>query len=311
MPPSSSSASYDPNTYWVAPKRNFRSSARLHLQHGLFQKTLNNPQILHPSIIADVSSSSTTMSGLRVADIGCGNAVWLCDLHDSLTSKGSTTHRLDGYDINTLMFPPRHTLPAQIQLSQLDVFFLPVELEGVYNVVHLRAFCSIVTRNDPSAIISVVMRMLKPGGWVQWEETRADKQTCAAPSPPSDDSSSDAVTAQSTETLIKIISAGGEAIGNTFGFLGNLGEHLEKGGFVDVQSKQHAKRQADMKGWTENYLMVWEEIPDLLPRRSQAPNSPVTKESFADLFVKCVAETEAGVVLHQEGVVCVVGRKPL
>lgn len=78
-----------------------------------------------------------------------------------------------------------------------------------------------------------------------------------------------------------------------------------------MQSKQHAKRQVDMKGWTENYLMVWEEIPDLLPSRLQAPNSPVTKESFADLFVKCAAETEAGVVLHQEGVVCVVGRKPL
>lgn len=232
MTSSSSSASYDPNTYWIAPKRNFRSSARLHLQHGLFQKTLNNPQILHPSIITDVSSSSTTLSGLRVADIGCANAVWLCDLHDSLSSKGSTTHRLDGYDINTLMFPPRHTLPAQIQLRELSVFSLPADLEGVYDVVHLRAFCSIVTRNDPSAIIAVVTRMLKPGGWVQWEETRVDKQTYAAFSLPSDGNSSDAVTAQSTETLIKTIFAGGAATGNTFGFLGNLGEHLEEGGFV-------------------------------------------------------------------------------
>ncbi|KAH7025112.1 uncharacterized protein B0I36DRAFT_250086 [Microdochium trichocladiopsis] len=295
---SSTEPTYDPETYWVAPKRNFRSSARLHFQHALFQKTLNNV-LLHPSIDAAASGSSS----LRVADLGCGNGVWLSDLHDSLTAQGVTSHRLDGFDVNPVNFPPAHTLPSNIHLSTLNVFNLPAELEGVYDVVHLRAFVSIVTKNDPSAIIGVVLRMLKPGGHVQWEETRVDLQTCSSAGPE--------VSKTANETLIKVINAGGAALGNTYDFLAQLGSHLEKGGFESVESKQTPKRPADLKAWTENYLMVWEEIPDLLPSKALAPNSPVTKESFTELFVKCVEETEKGVVVHQEGVLSVVARKPL
>ncbi|KXJ86604.1 hypothetical protein Micbo1qcDRAFT_219220 [Microdochium bolleyi] len=303
--PPATESGYEPTTFWTAPKRNFRSSARLHMQHALFQKTIAN-QLLHPAIDASLSF----LTPFRLADLGCGNGVWLSDLHDSLIARGITTHQLDGFDVNPVNFPPAHTLPAaaadgNIRLRTLNVLEDHPELEGVYDVVHLRAWCSIVTKNDPSHTIAVAMRMLKPGGYIQWEETRVDKQTCSA--------GPDAAPASAvaTETIIKIISAGGAALGNTYTFLGSLGEHLSKGGFTEVTSKEYAKRGVDLKAWTEDYLMVWEELPDLMPSRAQAPNSPVTKESFTELFGKCVVETERGVVVHQQGVVVVTGRKPL
>lgn len=87
---------YDASTYWVAPARNFRTSARLHLQHLLFQNTLG--YLLNPHVQSSFASSKE----LKVADLGCGNGVWLNDLDRELSSKGISA-KLDGYDVNPVI----------------------------------------------------------------------------------------------------------------------------------------------------------------------------------------------------------------
>lgn len=74
---------YDPATYWTTSAKNFRSSARLHLQHLLFQRTLG--YVLESHIQDYISRTNVQV---RVADIGCGNGAWLCDLHDELVKAG-------------------------------------------------------------------------------------------------------------------------------------------------------------------------------------------------------------------------------
>ncbi|KAI1639279.1 hypothetical protein F4809DRAFT_596459 [Biscogniauxia mediterranea] len=49
-PANSQDYTYSSSAYWIAPARNFRTSARLHLQHALCQNTLGcllEPRVQH------------------------------------------------------------------------------------------------------------------------------------------------------------------------------------------------------------------------------------------------------------------------
>ncbi|KAJ0375158.1 hypothetical protein COL922a_014199 [Colletotrichum nupharicola] len=48
---------------------------------------------------------------------------------------------------------------------------VPEELVGKYDVVHLRLWCCVVTGGNPSKLIQGAMRLLKPGGYLQWDES--------------------------------------------------------------------------------------------------------------------------------------------
>ena len=93
--------------------------------------------------------------------------LWLCDLE--MESPG--LHQLHGFDISSDCFiSPKH-LPKSVQLKLLDATKpLPAELRGQFDVVHIRLLQSIILDNDPSNIICHCKELLRPGGYVQWEE---------------------------------------------------------------------------------------------------------------------------------------------
>lgn len=240
---------------------------------------------------------------LKVADLGCGNGVWLSDLHDELSGKGVSA-QLDGFDVNPVNFPAPPFLPSSVTLKKLDVLArpLPEEMIGAYDVVHVRAFTSIIINSNLEPLLSTALALLKPGGWLQWEESRADTYFVESPS------SSASTTA--CNTIVKILEAGGKARGSTFEFLGELDRHVtENGGFEDVHMQMADSRKQDWKAWTEDYLMVWEELSVFFPSKAAQPQAPMTKESWVELFARAVAETEQGVAVHTGKVVSVVGRK--
>ena len=57
---------WNPNQHWTST--DFHTSARLHLQHWLFQGSLGF--LLHPTILKDLE---TKTDEIRIADVGCGN----------------------------------------------------------------------------------------------------------------------------------------------------------------------------------------------------------------------------------------------
>ncbi|OTB07440.1 hypothetical protein M426DRAFT_318119 [Hypoxylon sp. CI-4A] len=289
---------YDPSTYWLAPARNFRTSARLHLQHRLCQNTLG--YLLEPRVYSSVEQSATTKQ-LKIADLACGNGAWVLDLNRELSGKGISA-QFDGYDINPVNFPSSAFIPQSITFKKLDILAkpLPDELVGAYDIVHIRAFVSIIVNEDTKPLLSTALAMLKPGGWIQWEEMRAEF-FIAAPSPttPKD----------ACETISQIIKTGGESRGMRFGFVTELDRHLKEHGFEDVHMEDSKKRKEDYKGWTEDFLMVWEELGQFFPSKVDQPQAPLTKESWAHLFSRAVAETEQGVSLHQDGIITAIGRK--
>ncbi|KAJ8112890.1 hypothetical protein ONZ43_g5285 [Nemania bipapillata] len=287
---------YDQSKYWAAPARNFRSSARLRLQHLLVQNTLG--YLLEPTIEKSVANAKP----LKVADLACGNGIWLTELHSYLASNNIPA-QLDGFDVNPIYFSHEAYLPPTVSLKQLDILAkpLPTELIGVYDVVHIRALGSIISDADLSPVLSVAFELLKPGGYIQWDESRGDRFVVESPEPQ--------ISKVHCDTLVHVLKAGLQAKGIVSDWVENLDTHLDKFGFQNVRQHVQQKRKQDFKGWTEDYLMVWEELAVLFPPRSKMPNAPMSREEWVDLFSKAVGETEQGVVVHQGMVVTAIGQK--
>ncbi|KAL3430398.1 hypothetical protein BDV09DRAFT_178619 [Aspergillus tetrazonus] len=296
---SSNAEAQDASKYWVAPARNFRTSARLHLQHFLFQNTIGF--LLEPAVDKAVTASSQP---LKIADLACGNGVWLTELHSHL-AKNNISVQLDGFDINPVNFPNPAFLPASVTFRQLDILAnpLPTELLGVYDIVHIRAFGSIILDSKLAPILTAAFELLKPGGFIQWEETRGDRWIVESPSAQ--------VSTTACDSIVQILLGGMQQRRIQNDWIDALDTHLNQFGFQNARLLVQEKRKQDYKGWTEDYLMVWEELADYFPSKAQAPDVPFSREAWISLFANAVKETEEGVVVHQGRVITAAGQKPL
>ncbi|KAI1114789.1 S-adenosyl-L-methionine-dependent methyltransferase [Nemania sp. NC0429] len=114
--------------------------------------------LLHPNIPA-------TSPTLKIADIGTGTGVWLLDIAKSLPS----TSQLTGFDLTPSTFPPPETWPPNVSFKTQDMFLpFPASEIGTYDVVAVRFVSSAATRAEWSRAIENLVKLLKPGGWLQW-----------------------------------------------------------------------------------------------------------------------------------------------
>ncbi|KAI1130956.1 S-adenosyl-L-methionine-dependent methyltransferase [Nemania abortiva] len=291
--------SYDPTVYWLAPAQNFRSSGRLHLQHMLCQNTLGF--LLHDHVKRAIPTEPSGV--LKVADLACGNGAWLIDLSRKLYKDGVRAE-LDGFDVNEILFPAPAFRPPWVSLKKLDILAkpLPEELIGAYDIVHVRAFVSVIKHAETTPLLSTVLAMLKPGGWVQWEEMSPN--FLIEPSTPTLETSA-------CRILEERLRADGERVGLKFDFLPKLDSHLGENGFEYVSIDKSYKRKEDYKAWTDDFLMVWEELTFRFPPKATMPDATITREFWTEHLVKAIAETEKGVALHAGVIYTAVGHKPV
>lgn len=72
-----------------------------------------------------------------------------------------STTTFHGFDINLVQCPVADNLPANVKVSQWDMFTPPpVELVGTFDVVHLRLVTLVIKDNDPSTLIENVSKLL-------------------------------------------------------------------------------------------------------------------------------------------------------
>ncbi|KAG9245178.1 hypothetical protein BJ878DRAFT_32503 [Calycina marina] len=143
--------------FYLLQRGDFESK-RLNLQHFIWRSSLNF--LLHPSI-------PLTSPSLRIADLATGSGFWLTDLARTLPP----TAYLHGYDISTSQFPAQCLLPANITLQQQDLLSpFPTSVLGSYDVLHLRALSFAFGKNDWERCLQNAIKLLKPNGYIQWDE---------------------------------------------------------------------------------------------------------------------------------------------
>ncbi|KAF2649437.1 hypothetical protein K491DRAFT_721664 [Lophiostoma macrostomum CBS 122681] len=131
---------------------------RTTLQHYLYKDGLN--YLLHPHIVTENTHS-------KVAEIGVGTCIWLIELARELPP----TVQLDGIDIDFAQCPPKEWLPSNIAWITHDVFAEPPhELIEKYDVIHVQLFITILRDGNPVPMLQNLLKMLKPGGYLQWGE---------------------------------------------------------------------------------------------------------------------------------------------
>ncbi|KAI0424359.1 S-adenosyl-L-methionine-dependent methyltransferase [Xylaria sp. FL1042] len=129
---------------------------RLDEQHFFTTKTLGF--LIHPNI-------PITSPTVKIADIGTGTGIWLFDLAKSLPP----TCQLTGFDITTSAFPPPQTWPPNVSFKTQDMLLpFPVSEMGTYDIVAVRFVSSATTRVEWARTIENLIKLLKPGGWLQW-----------------------------------------------------------------------------------------------------------------------------------------------
>ncbi|PWY69984.1 hypothetical protein BO83DRAFT_447866 [Aspergillus eucalypticola CBS 122712] len=300
MTVSSHIENYNQHAYWTSSDRNFLFSARLHLQHFLYQNTIG--YLLDPAVEKAVTSAQQP---LKVADLGCGNGIWLTELNSEL-SKKNITAQLDGFDINPIHFPAPAYLPPAVTLQKLDILAnpFPAHLLGTYDLVHIRSFGSTISGSDLlTPTLSVASSLLKPGGYLQWEENRGDIFLVEAPN-------SKTPTA-ACESVMKVLKDGLKAKGISYAWIDELDTPMTGFGFQNVRLQKYDKRKLDYKAWTDAYLIILEDLTPLFPRKADAPDAPLSREAWFDMLSAAVKETEKGVVFHQSHIITAVGQKPL
>ncbi|PYH71899.1 class I SAM-dependent methyltransferase [Aspergillus vadensis CBS 113365] len=154
--------------------RSYTAASRLNFQFYLWKESLQFN--LHPSI--DLGPAGETV---RIADLATGTAIWLCDLMRD-PAMTPYTLQLDGLDVDLKNAPVLEWVAPSISLRQWNIFDeVPDDLRGKYDVVHLRLLVLVVQESNPLPIIDKVFQLLKPGGYIQWDDLNYPDTIVAKP----------------------------------------------------------------------------------------------------------------------------------
>ncbi|KAL1840184.1 hypothetical protein VTJ49DRAFT_714 [Mycothermus thermophilus] len=148
-------ASLQPRTPRIVGNNNSTTTS-LDEQHAITTQILGF--LLHPFIPPPSPTA-------KIADVGTGTAAWLLDLARSLPP----TCQFTGFDVTPSGFPHESARPKNVTFKLHDMFVpFPEEEHGNYDVVAVRFVSSATRRGDFARAVGNLVKLLKPGGWLQW-----------------------------------------------------------------------------------------------------------------------------------------------
>lgn len=163
------------NDEYYRLERDAQESVRLTLQHFLWKSTYG--WSLHPHAFQEPNLECPDQWP-RIADIACGTGVWTIDVSHTLASYAP---EVVGFDIKDDFFPPKHDWPAGVSFELWNMFEPPPErYEGYFDVVHIRLVSATISNGDPRPVSRSALKLLKPGGFLQWNETDTDSPDAPA-----------------------------------------------------------------------------------------------------------------------------------
>ncbi|MCJ1404061.1 hypothetical protein MMC11_007286 [Xylographa trunciseda] len=146
-------------------QRDSLESKRLDAQHE-YMRALSSGHLIHPSIPSSVIRA--------VADVGAGTGAWLRDVANSAAIADDKEATFVGFDISPQQFPPVETVPANVKFVVHDITKpFPVEYHEAYDLVNVRLLSYAIRAVDLEKTVQHVLRILRPGGYLQWQECDA------------------------------------------------------------------------------------------------------------------------------------------
>ncbi|PSR76876.1 S-adenosyl-L-methionine-dependent methyltransferase [Coniella lustricola] len=136
--------------------RHATEADRLDDQFDLMTKNIGF--LLHPDVKASLPAKP------RVADVATGSGYFL-----GCVQKLYPDAQLDGFDISPALFP--QDVSANTTFRVLDIKQpIPEDLKGQYDLVHVRLLVAAMLPSDWPPVVRNAISLLRPGGWIQWEE---------------------------------------------------------------------------------------------------------------------------------------------
>ncbi|KAL8906786.1 MAG: hypothetical protein Q9171_006135 [Xanthocarpia ochracea] len=275
------------NTYILSRSRPHASASRLNLQYHLWQRSLG--YTIHPSILPSLPSCPL------IADIASGTGLWLCDVASQLPT--STLH---GYDIDLKQCPPKEWLPSNTEIRDWDLLGeVRDEMVAKYDYIHTRLLVLVVQNQNPQPIIRSLFRMLKPGGYLQWDELDTT-HTHITKTPSSSSSAFDRPT-----PALDALASWSKADGR-HDWTVRLPEFLKEEGFEDTGIEYNEEGKGLTRAFSEQHLLTAEEWAEGLVKLGEGEKAEV----YFGLVEKAWEEGVEGAALCVPRIVCV-ARKPL
>lgn len=267
--------------------RNCNAASRLNLQYFLWKDTLGFD--LHPTI-----SSAIGDRNIAIADVGTGTAIWPINVASEYPLA-----TLKAFDIDCTQAPPTIWLPKNLEINALNVLEpVPVELEGAFDVIHVRLLVLVVQNSDPRPIIAVLRQMLKPGGWLQWDEVEQRGQFVEyankLPSDRTDES-------PGIEKLLDLIYAGGK-----HDWISRLSHLLANEGFENAKTDTYLDRPAMLQANSDQHMMTMNEFAEKLTELGSHEQSL----SVSNLVREAICEMRAKNAVYAMPKLVCIARKP-
>ncbi|KAE8343476.1 hypothetical protein BDV24DRAFT_161522 [Aspergillus arachidicola] len=198
---------------------------------------------------------------MKIAELGTGTGVWLFEAAKYLPPPT----QLDGFDISDEQFPLKEQCPSNLRFGIMDSFVdPPTSLVVQYDVVHLRMWTSNFRNRDSGVIIHHVMELLKPGGFIQWEEADLTHQVVVGEKAKQFEAGVDPLI-----TVEFIVSS----------WVPNLSKRVKQIGFLLIEFEWQQFQNNLMNLCTNTYLLALREI--LQGIRQSCPSEAVIEHEIA------------------------------
>ncbi|KAI1773028.1 hypothetical protein F4818DRAFT_424653 [Hypoxylon cercidicola] len=144
--------------YILNRSRRHAAASRLNLQFYLWKDALKFN--IHPTILSSLPKTAV------IAEVASGSGVWLVDV-----SREFPEAQLDGLDYDIRQAPHQQWLPSNVNMRHWNIFDqVPDDLVGKYDYIHTRLLVLVVESKNPQPILRNLLKLLKPGGYLQWDE---------------------------------------------------------------------------------------------------------------------------------------------
>ncbi|TGO54450.1 hypothetical protein BCON_0107g00330 [Botryotinia convoluta] len=257
------------------------ASCRLNLQHYLWKEALGFN--IHPSIRPHLPKD------VKIADVATGTATWLLDV-----GREFPDGKLVGFDKDVKQAPNEKWLPGNTEVRKWYIFEdIPGEWVGMFDFVHVRLL--VLVLDGESQILEFVgklMRMLKPGGYLQWDELDCVNMHVKTPS-----SSIQAPALQQIRTM--------SWANGRYDWTRRIPSFLKDVGFEEIDLQNFGDEDRLVRAFNEQHLLTMEEFADSLMRIRKGEAA----EMWWELIERGQREAEEGNTLCIPRVVCR-GKKP-